>query len=58
MLATDPPTLMTKEECFKKIPYMKAMHLEATNHAVVMASTGGGKYKATQSGPQWTGSQE
>jgi hypothetical protein len=50
-MRTDPPTILTEEEIRKKIPYMKVLHLEATNTAVVEASTGGGKYDASQSGP-------
>jgi hypothetical protein len=55
ILRTEPPTVLTTEEVeeyFKKRgTIVKVLHLPATNQAVVEASTGGGKYEASQSGP-------
>jgi hypothetical protein len=30
VLATDPPTIMTEEEAYRKVPYMKVLHIPAT----------------------------
>lgn len=31
ILMTSPPTLMTREEAYAKVPYMRVTHIPATN---------------------------
>lgn len=42
---------MVDEYFRKRGTFVKVLHIQAANKAVVEASTGGGKYEAFQSGP-------